>query len=62
MKLGAQVRLPNSKLDVTKILRLLREAIEILRVDPTVKADAWSYVYKAAARIDELYFKPSTNQ
>ena len=49
--------LPDSRLDLEYLLLRLREAIDAIRNDPLTKVAVWSYVYKAAARIDELYFK-----
>jgi hypothetical protein len=55
----AMISLPDSRLDMIRLLRLLRESIDIIRADRALKIAVWSYVYKASARIDELYYHAS---
>jgi Schlafen, AlbA_2 len=55
----AMTGLQDSRLDLNRLLQLLRESIEVIRSDASSRVDAWSYIYKASARLDELYFRPS---
>jgi hypothetical protein len=54
----AMTSLRNDVLELSKLLNLLRNIIDIVREDKKVKVDIWSSVYKAAAHLDELYFRP----
>jgi hypothetical protein len=45
--------------DLGSLILLLKGIIDQTKADPDAKPILWSYIYKAAARIDELYFRPS---
>jgi hypothetical protein len=51
--------IPDASLDLTKLLKMLRELIDVIRADAAINVAVWSYVYKASARLDELYFRPA---
>lgn len=53
----AMTGLKDNNTDLTSILLLLRRSFEVVAGDKEAKAALWSYLYKAAARIDELYFR-----
>jgi hypothetical protein len=54
----AMTALRTDALELAKLLYLLRNIIDIVRADKDVKVDIWSSIYKAAAHLDELYFRP----
>jgi hypothetical protein len=52
--------LPSASLELAKIMQILRDTIEVTRADKSAKVAMWSYIYKAAAQIDYLYFRPKS--
>ncbi|MCW5688650.1 MAG: ATP-binding protein [Pseudolabrys sp.] len=55
----AMTAIPDARLDLKKLLQLLRDSIDLIRADAAINVAVWSYIYKASARLDELYFRPT---